>query len=162
MTSGFSLVETMVCLGIATILISISLPGSIHTLQKIEAQTDRETLVDVLRNARANSLAHLCEETACTGSSNQGPTPFGVFLTPTTATLFKGNTYTQRIKTDDVPFSFKGTRAITGSTEVIFFPDGTASSTSSSIKEVGVDYEVQTVTINEQGQIATSIQKPSL
>jgi prepilin-type N-terminal cleavage/methylation domain-containing protein len=111
--SGLTLVEILVVISILGILTAISLTSFV-TLRKSEGlKKDTETVIEILRQARAQTL-----------SSKDGQT-YGVHLATSTATLFSGSSYSSTTPTNLV-FNFNNTDTIQtvslvgGGSDVVF------------------------------------------
>ena len=108
LSSGFSLLELLIVIGIFTILFSIS--TSVFNSFKIRSdlQVVTNSIVEALRSAQSGA------------QSGKSDSKWGVKVLSNQVVLFQGNTYATRNSSFDQSFSFPGGISASGLSEVIF------------------------------------------
>ena len=137
--TGFTLIETLLTLGILTVLLSITLPIGFDFYTTSILQSERDTLVSILTRARGLSLTHY------------HGAPHGIFQTPQTFIIFQGASYATRIQTYDQLFPRTRSITISGPPELIFTP--LSGDTGPTTLTLSIGNGNQTITINAEGMI---------
>lgn len=113
---GFTLIETLVFLGLLGIIASIGLMGSMESYKGYSFRNDRDLLVSVLHKARNRSINNVCLGAGCTGGRAHGVhVQAGQFI------IFQGTSYAARdMAVDEVVSMGSETTQISGATDVMF------------------------------------------
>ncbi len=106
--SGFTLIEVVVVMGILAILLSFGVPYTVTFYRTYALQSDRNTLVALLQQARGASLA------------NNSNVAHGVAITTAAYVGFEGATYATRNQTKDIVYPKNGSVTVTGPAEIVF------------------------------------------
>ena len=146
-SSGFSLIEVVVVLGILAVLASFALVISMESYRGSSFNDERSLLISMLQTARSQAMSGVCIGSECTGG-----VPHGVYITSNSLALFQGTSYNASDDNNEVvPFS---NRAITlsGAQQVIFAEfTGDATATTITLKDAAG--RSATITIGSEGQI---------
>jgi prepilin-type N-terminal cleavage/methylation domain-containing protein len=113
--SGFTLIEMLMVISLMTICAGLALSGGIDTYSRALARSDRALLMGALREARAESMAGVCNGQFCTG-----PVPHGVFVSPKLLTIFEGSSYAARSLSADARIPFSQAGSVGTTSEVVF------------------------------------------
>lgn len=105
---GFTLLEILLVLAMIAIIFAISPPLYTKLVSQSALDSDISTLVSVLRKAESNSLA---------SSYNSS---WGVQITNSKYTLFKGDSYENRDKDFDEDYNFYEETTVSGSSSIVF------------------------------------------
>ena len=137
---GITLLEVMLVIAIFVFLIGISSPLVIDFYKSRQFDTHFSNVVQALRRAQLNSMTGRLDSL------------FGVYLQPSSYTLFKGQSYSERDVAFDEVFELPANISISGISEVVFSKiRGIPSETG----DVMISYERKsgTININEIGLI---------
>ena len=140
---GFTLVETLVAMGIIFILIGLGMFFSFGFYQSYLLETEKNIVASLLRKARGQSLANL------------GQTKHGVYLDFAGGRyiVFEGNDYASRNQDlDEVIFQGSKTVQLSGAAEIVF-ETLTGSLTENKEITIADSRQAITVVINQQGGI---------
>jgi len=150
MPKGFSLIETLVVVGMLALLASVSMVVGVQAFSRSSVKDDRDLLVGVLQKARSEAMHDVCTTEGCVG-----PSAFGVHINSREIVLFEGTSYNPQ---DSHSESFVAESAAThfsGTSNIVFAAtSGDAASTSITVSN-GTEV-VSTVTIGTLGQISWS------
>lgn len=136
---GFTLIELLVVLALFVIIIGYSAPFMIKFLAQTDVRSERNTTVSLLRESRSKAI------------TNQNDDSWGLHITATDFTTFKGTSYSARDTAFDKTYPRSKGVTITGLTDGIFARmSGTSSSATIIISNATATY---TVSINNEGQI---------
>ena len=109
--SGFTLVETVITLGIISLLVGLGMFFSFGFYESYLLETEKNVLASLLRKARAQSLNNL----------NQAKHGVYLDLLANRYLVFEGDSYASRNQAlDEVVYQGSKTIQISGSQEVIF------------------------------------------
>lgn len=116
--AGFSLVEMLLTMALLTGLVGISLTIYMGFLSQNQLESVRSSVMQSLTSAQANSAAEYMDS------------QWGVYITTSSATLFKGSSYATRDTSQDFLYNFASLVGVSGPTEVVFsklygFPSAT-------------------------------------
>ncbi len=139
---GFTLVEVMVVVAIVAVLAFLAAALSASSYTKTQLSVETDDLILVLRRAQSRTVAGYQDGT------------WGIHLTGTGYTLFKGTTYAGRDTAYDEAHTYPPTITGTGLTDVIFdFRTGKTSNTGTITLTLSVDGTTGTVSVNSNGRI---------
>ncbi len=138
---GFTLIEILIVLVIFGLLVLFTVPLGAQFLKTAHFLASIDEVVGTLRNARDRSL------------SQDRDSAFGVYVTPTTHTLFKGNSFLTRDPLFDEVHELPAGVSASGLSEVVFakytgMPNVTGNIVLTS------DVGARTISINSAGRIA--------
>jgi prepilin-type N-terminal cleavage/methylation domain-containing protein len=139
---GFTLVEVMVVVAIVAVLafLAASLGASSYTKSQLSVET--EDLILALRRAQSRTVSGYKDGT------------WGVHLTASGYTLFKGSTYAGRDSSYDEVHTYPPTITGSGLSDVIFvYRTGKTSNTGTITLTLSVDSTTGTVSVNSNGRI---------
>ena len=147
---GFSLIETIIVMGLIGIFAGIGLQVGIDTFERGLARTDRLLALSALREARAESMNNVCMNTNCSA-----PVPHGVYFEENKITIFEGASYSERYTHADITIPFSSPQTICNTSVVIFAP-GTGDTASTTLSLIGKDNREITISLNSQGGISSN------
>lgn len=136
---GFTLIEIMIAMGIASILFAISLPITFEFYQNYQIASERDTVLSLLREARSQAMINL------------GNTNHGLYISPTAYTVFQGTSYATRSTALDQTHPRTKAITITGSTEIIF--NARSGQTSASIISFSYGTHIYKINVNSEGMV---------
>jgi prepilin-type N-terminal cleavage/methylation domain-containing protein len=145
-TSGFTIIELMVAIGIIAILASVSLPIFGKHQQRAAVERARGEVVSVLRDAQSRSIA------------GEGGELWSVVFETTAYSLLRGTTVYQRYDLDGVEFAATNVfdDGAGGTTNRVVFAalDGTTVNAGSiAIRHSRDTSDLLTITINSLGRV---------
>lgn len=137
---GFTIIELLVVLAIFFVLVAIFTPMAISFYQMEALNKTQDQLVWLLREARDNAV------------NQKNNSFFGVRVLEDNFILFQGESYINRIETEDQVVSFPDNIKISGDDEIIFAPTTGFVSSNGLIKLIsaGVSKEIN---VNKIGVI---------
>lgn len=130
-------------MGIAAILFSISLPVTLEFYQSHLLDSERDTVLSLLRETRSQSMI------------NYGNAQHGLYISPTSYTIFQGTSFAARTTALDQSFPRATSVTITGPTEIIF--DARSGKTSASSLSFLYGSRGFTIDMNSEGMIDWSL-----
>jgi len=137
---AFTLVETLLVIGIFTILVIATLPLSLDFYKKYQLNLCTEELVQSLRRVQLKSI------------SIEQDSRFGIYFTEGKYVLFRGNSYAAREVQYDEIFDLPQTINISGLQEIVFTKaQGLPSVTGNIVLSNNI--ENKTIDINSLGRI---------
>jgi type II secretory pathway pseudopilin PulG len=137
---AFTLVETLLVLGIFTILVMTTAPLSLDFYKKYQLNVYTQDLVQSLRRAQLKSM------------SVEQDLKFGIYLTEGKYILFRGDSYAAREVQYDEIFSFPKAINTSGLREIVFTKvKGLPSVTGNIVLSNNI--EKKTIDINSLGRI---------
>ncbi len=139
--AGFTLVELVVTIGIATILMSLGLFISMDFYRRYTFYAERTTILGALRRAREYSFA------------NANSVPHGVKIIGNQYVIFTGASYAARNAQYDEPIEKSANITASGISEVVFSPLA-ATSTASGTITVSNGIQSSDIEINYEGKIS--------
>lgn len=107
---GFTIIELLIVLAIFLVLVAIFTPMAISFYQMEAMNKTQDQLVWLLREARDNAV------------NQKNNSFFGVRVLEDNFILFQGESYINRIETEDQVVSFPDNIKISGDDEIIFAP----------------------------------------
>ncbi len=107
-SKGFTILETVLVIGIMAIIFSIGVPITFDFYINYELTTERDNLVSIYQQARDSSM------------SGEGGLAHGVYLTNNGYVLFEGSSYADRLVERDIVFSRNDLIEVIGPTETVF------------------------------------------
>jgi prepilin-type N-terminal cleavage/methylation domain-containing protein len=113
--SGFTLLEIIVVIALLALLTAGVTSWGMSDYFEGLSRNDENTILTSLVQARAESIAGLCDGVTC-----QNASPHGVFFTPKSATIFEGPSYEERATSQDEILPLSGNIKFTGLTQVVF------------------------------------------
>lgn len=108
MKEAFTLIEILLVVSIFAILVAFTAPLGIDFYGNQQMDSDSAALVSALRSAQLKAM------------SAENDSSFGVYLTNSGYTLFKGNSYASRDGRYDEIREFSPSNALSGLQEIIF------------------------------------------
>ncbi len=115
MQRGFTMIETLVVMGIFALIGGLALFVSMETYRSSSFRSDRDLLVAVLQRARAQAINNVCFGT-CTDNDGQ---PHGVRIESDQYIIFQGDTYSSS-DPNNAAFDSNPLSNRTGATEIVF------------------------------------------
>ncbi|HBK34535.1 MAG: hypothetical protein UU08_C0006G0018 [Candidatus Uhrbacteria bacterium GW2011_GWE2_40_58] len=106
--NGFTLVELLVVITIVGIITFLGIRAFSNTIPKSSLELDADRVVELIHRAQARTLS---------GDFND---VWGVYLTATNSTLFKGTTFVGRDPAFDETYGFSETVSASGLSEIVF------------------------------------------
>jgi prepilin-type N-terminal cleavage/methylation domain-containing protein len=148
---GFSLLEMLVVIGMASILGGLALFASMDAFHGTNFRSERDMLVGLIQHARAQAVHNVCTGSGCTNGL-----PHGIRFDTDTYTLFQGGTYVAGNSTNAVfeaNTAFPHAGSLAGS-EVIFSQlSGTTSCSACTFSLADTEGHTSTITVTGEGQI---------
>lgn len=138
-TGGFTLFEMLLAIGIAVILLAITLPISWDFYVAYQFDSETETLISLLEKARSSALV------------NRNESAHGFFFSSATFTIFQGSSYASRAVAQDKNFSRNSVITVSGPSELVF--SALSGQTSSSTYTVSNSQRSVNVYVNSEGTI---------
>ena len=147
---GFTLVETLIVLGLLGIFIGVTVPSGVDEYERVQARSDRELLVSSLRETRAEAMNGTCA--TCTA-----PESHGLHISQNQLILFTGPSYATRTQAFDTEVSTsKATHFSTSEADVIFTPFSGDVASPATIQATGMDHQTENVQVTTHGAILAS------
>src|SRR5271154_5232788 len=113
-SSGFTLLEILVVMGILTVVAGFGLALSLDGYRDYLFRDERDTVIGALQKARSQAINNVCLGSGCSDG-----VPHGVFLQNSQYTIFQGASYAGRNgSVDQILPSNYGSMSITGVTQV--------------------------------------------
>ncbi len=140
---GFTLIEILVVLALASLLAGIALCDGLDSYQQYLSGSDSDTLVALLQHARAEAMNGMCDGATCSTAMAHG-----VKIQNGQYIFFEGESYDARVTTEDEVFDADPREPPSGLTEVVFEPFSGDDLNPGSI--ILADTKI---TISDQGQI---------
>lgn len=106
--NGFTLLEILISLGIFLLILGATTPFTFQFYRRYQLDSDRSTLIGLLRQARTLSL------------NGQGGIDHGVYIASSQFTLFDGASYAARTVANDYTVDHFEAVAIAGPSELVF------------------------------------------
>lgn len=146
---GTSLIEVMVVLGMVVLVASATSVMGLENYRSFAFQSERNTMVALLQQARSQAMNNVCLGGSCTGGK-----PHGVEFTTSGYTVFQGPNYSSRETSVDRYFATTYPVALTGNTSFTF--NQLSGSTASAGTMIVSDSfgNTSTITITAQGGIS--------
>ena len=135
---GFTLLEILLVISLILFMFGLSMPVYNTMLYGSEIENGNKILVSTLRRAQNQAMA------------NSDNSKWGVYLTTTNVTLFKGNTYFTRDNTADTIYTLPATLSVSG-------PSGPAPVEITFTKKYGVPSITGTITLSLNGKTANIV-----
>ena len=154
LSSGFTLLEVLVVLGIFTILGTLGLIASMDMYRGFAFRNDRDMLVTVLQKARSESINNICIGTSCTAGQ-----PHGIALEEGRYIVFQGTSSTTRdTSVDEIIRTQYGALVVgTGSrTEVVFKQLSGDVAATGTITLIDTALHTSVVSISSEGRVSWS------
>jgi type II secretory pathway pseudopilin PulG len=141
MSRAFTLLETLLIIATIVFLAALIFPLSLDFFKDQQLQSATQGILQTLRRAQLKAMA--VEQ-----DSN-----FGVYITNTNYTLFKGNSFAIRESNFDEIFPLSSTISVQSPPKEIIFLKMEGRPTSSQIIILNSGSRSQTISINEVGRI---------
>ncbi len=109
---GFTLIEVMLVVAMIAMLAGMTIPITFGSLKKQSVEEESSKLLSVLRQTQAKSM------------KGRGDSPWGVYFTPESYTVFKGNSYEERESIYDEVFEISPGMSVAGAPEIVFDYEG--------------------------------------
>lgn len=140
---GFSLIELLVVVAIIFVIAATGTSGFFYFKKNVEMDIDVQKIANLIRKAQLKSKAML------------GDSAWGIEITSTNVTIFKGTSFSLRQQSFDENISIKGLSGVSGKTEIIF-SKLVGIPTISSVGVLTLDNGTNTknIQINEEGIIS--------
>jgi Tfp pilus assembly protein FimT len=137
---AFTLVETLLVVGIFTILVMATMPLSLDFYKKYQLNVYTEELIQALRRDQLKSM------------SIEQDSKFGIYLTEKNYVLFRGNSYAARETQYDENFDLPQVIKSSGLSEIVFTKsEGLPSATGSIVLSNNIENKI--IDINSLGRI---------
>ena len=137
-TSGFTLVELMVVMGIFALMLGFTSINLIRPQTQANLDTTVTTLVSDLKQQQIRAM------------SGDGPSAYGVYLEPNRYTLFTGSIYSAGA-TDNFSINMDGGVTLSPTTQIVFAQrSGETSTTTITVTNTNSN-QTKTITINQYG-----------
>lgn len=140
-TSGFTLVEVLLSVGIIAMLAGLSLPVYAALQTRTELSTSVQGVADTLRRAQTYARGV------------HGDSQWGVYITDDSATLYRGTSYAARDISFDEVTPIPSSIGVSGMEEVNFSKLHGAPSSTGGITLTLNANEERTVSINAKGMV---------
>lgn len=111
MNKGFTLIELIIVICIVLLLGAIVWPIGANFFSQELASKAQQQIIWVLKQARANAV------------NQKNNSAFGVYLEKGQATLFQGNTYADRVISEDINYTLPKIVSINNLNEIVFEPN---------------------------------------
>ena len=121
MNKGFTLIEVIIVICIILLLFIVVWPIGANFYRQELLSKAQQQVIWILKQARANAI------------DQKNNSAFGVHLVNGEAIVFQGDTYNNRIQTNDISYSLPKIVTISGEQEIIFSPNTGFVSTPGSI-----------------------------
>jgi len=105
---GFTLIEVMLVVAMIAMLASMTIPISFGSLKKQSVEEESSKLLGILRQTQAKSM------------EGRDDSLWGVYFTPESYTVFKGNSYEEREPVYDEVFELFSDINVAGAPEIVF------------------------------------------
>jgi prepilin-type N-terminal cleavage/methylation domain-containing protein len=109
---GFTFIELMLVVAMIAMLAGMTVPITFGSLKKQSVEEESSKLLSVLRQTQAKSM------------KGRGDSPWGVYFTPESYTVFKGNSYEERESVYDEVFEISPSMSVAGAPEIVFDYEG--------------------------------------
>jgi prepilin-type N-terminal cleavage/methylation domain-containing protein len=139
---GFTLIELLLSVAIISIIAGISLPVYVSFQTRNELATTTSAVVEMLRRAQNYARAGMNDS------------QWGVAVTASSATLFKGSSYASRDTSHDEVLTLSGSLSASGLGEVVFAKLTGMPSTTGSITLTSSTNDTDVLTLNAKGVVA--------
>lgn len=139
-TTGFTLIELVVALGIVVVIFGLGTFVSMDLYRAHVFTAEKTTLLTLLQKARSQAQHHI------------GGMAHGVSVTESAYILFSGPSYALRNTSKDIPFPTSPSIQKSGLSEIIFAPL-TAQVSSPGSMTLTSDSHSVTLSVNSEGQI---------
>lgn len=137
--SGFTIFELLIVFGVLAVIFSLGIPVSYNFYLDYQLNSQRDTLISALRQARNLSLV------------NYNESDHGVEIAGSQITVFQGASYAARIQTQDKNYPRDSGITISGATELIFTAlSGASASTTYTVDDTR---KTRTVYVNPEGLV---------
>lgn len=147
MIRAFTLTEVLVVIGILGIIASFSPFVGIRAYQHALTKADIDLVILALHLARSESMHYQCQSMDC-----QEASAYGVHISETSVLVFEGETYETRTPSLDREFSLFATEITSTATDILFYPNGSSSSATISMRE---NTSAWSITVGKDGSIET-------
>ncbi len=137
---GFTLVETVIVLGILGLVLVIGFPVGLDAYRNYLLSSETRNLVSILR--RASELAF----------SNKNESNYGVYLDSSRFILFKGSSFVSRDTAFDEDYPREPSITVSGFTEIVF-SQLTGKPNATATIQLSNSLTSQLIDINEEGVI---------
>lgn len=139
-SSGLTMLEVLVVLGILAIIFSVGSPVSLNFYLDYQLDSEYNLVVSLLRNARNLSM------------TNYNESDHGLYIDSNNLVVFQGSTYATRNSSQDVTYSRNSAITISGATEVDFAAlSGQTSSTTITVSDSR--NKIWTTYVNPEGLV---------
>lgn len=115
-TSGFTLIEVIISIGIIAIVATFTLSENIESYGRYSFRDERDTFVLSLQKVRSRSLNSVCVGLTCSSG-----VPHGIHVEMNTYTIFQGTAYDSTDPTNEV-MNFSPAIHTSGATDITFEP----------------------------------------
>ncbi len=139
MKKGFSLLEMILSLALVGLVLAISLPLSQSYQNQNNFREVKDQLVSMIRKAQLFSQGSI---------EDSG---WGVYISSTAATLFKGSSFALRDFSYDEVYDLPMTVGLSGTQQFVFNKISGELSSSSSLTLISLTNETSTININQKG-----------
>lgn len=141
---GFTIAEIIITVGILAVVAGLGLIVSLDFYQRYSIDTDKDSLIGVLRKARSLSM------------NNFNGQPHGVFIESGHYTVFQGNSYASRQQAYDQIFNISPAVSLSislgGVSEIVFWQLSGDSNASGTINLISGAVN-RAISINYEGRI---------
>lgn len=141
MQRGFTLIEILLSVAIITLLVGLSLPVYESFVRRNDLDLTTQNIVSALR--RAQLYARSADEDS----------EWGVRVTTSSLTVFKGSTFGTRNTALDEVIPIPASLSASGTTDVVFTELTGLPSTTGSYTLTSTTNDIRTVTLNAKGMV---------